>query len=191
MDPPERNPTHVTRGDALLDGLLDIYLAEGFRHLGVADLARRLKCSKTTLYSIAPSKEQIVIVAVRAFFRAATERVEHRTALPGQPRDRIATYLQAIADELRPAGPAFIADVEAFAPAREIYQRNTQAAAHRVQDLIAEARTGSTQLDPHFVGVVARLVMEAIQRGTMSREANLEDSQAYAALSDLLVAGLT
>jgi AcrR family transcriptional regulator len=191
MDPPERNPTHVTRGDALLDGLLDIYLAEGFRHLGVADLARRLKCSKTTLYSIAPSKEQIVIVAVRAFFRAATERVEHRTALPGQPRDRIATYLQAIADELRPAGPAFIADVEAFAPAREIYQRNTQAAAHRVQDLIAEARTGSTQLDPRFVGVVARLVMEAIQRGTISREANLEDSQAYAALSDLLIAGLS
>jgi len=185
-----RTATQISRTDLLINDLVTIYLAEGFQHLGIADLARRLSCSKTTLYSVAPSKEQIIVVAVRAFFRGATERVEAAAERPGDPRDRIATYLQAIADELRPASPAFIGDVEAFAPAREIYRRNTQAAAARVQQLVGEARTISTELDPTFVGVVAGLVMEAVQRGTIARDTHLEHSQAYAALSDLLVAGL-
>ncbi|MDO9377514.1 MAG: TetR/AcrR family transcriptional regulator [Nocardioidaceae bacterium] len=178
------------RAARVVDGLVEIFLAEGFTHLGVAELARRLSCSKSTLYAVAASKEQIVVAAVRAFFRGATARVEESAAVAGSPRDRIEAYLQAISTELRPASPAFIADVEGFAPAREIYRRNTQAAAQRVRELVAEAQTVGTSLDATFVGAVAGLVMESVQRGDLTRTTGLDDSQAYAALTDLLVAGL-
>ncbi|MFY0409511.1 TetR/AcrR family transcriptional regulator [Solicola sp. PLA-1-18] len=174
----------------VVDGLVEIFLAEGFAHLGVAELARRLSCSKSTLYAVAPSKEQIVLTAVRAFFRGATARVEQSAAVAGTARDRLEAYLQAISTELRPASPAFIADVEAFAPAREIYRRNTQAAARRVRELVTEAPTVGASLDATFVGAVAALVMESVQRGDLTRTTGLDDSQAYAALTDLLVAGL-
>jgi AcrR family transcriptional regulator len=179
-----------TRRAEILDGLVAIFLAEGFAHFSISDLARQLRCSKSTLYSVAPSKEQIVVAAVRAFFRAATEHVEERVALPDEPGNRITEYLQAIATELEPASDRFIADVEAFKPTSEIYRRNTEAAARRVQQLVGEAQLTHARVDPVFVGIVAGLVMAAIQRGTFARTAGLRDSCAYDALSALLVAAM-
>lgn len=68
------------RRAALFDDLLALLLAEGFAHLSVADLAGRLRCSKTTIYTLADSKEQLVTKTVTHFFRVATEHVEARVA---------------------------------------------------------------------------------------------------------------
>jgi AcrR family transcriptional regulator len=175
------------RAEQVLDGLIEIFLAEGFAHLGVAEMAQRLSCSKSTLYALAPSKEQIVTAAVRHFFRTATERVEATAARARTDEDRLLGYLQAIAQELTPAGRAFIRDVEGFEPAREIYRRNTEAAADRVRELVESALPATSTTDPHFVGVVAAVVMEAIQRGAIEQSTGLDHAQAYAALGDLLV----
>jgi AcrR family transcriptional regulator len=174
------------RAEQVLDGLIEIFLAEGFAHLGVAEMAQRLSCSKSTLYALAPSKEQIVTAAVRHFFRTATERVEATAARARTDEDRLLGYLQAIAKELTPAGPAFIRDVEGFEPAREIYRRNTEAAADRVRELVESALPATSTTDPHFVGAVAAVVMEAIQRGAIEQSTGLDHAQAYAALGDLL-----
>lgn len=174
------------RASQVLDGLIDIFLDEGFAHLGVAELAQRLSCSKSTLYALAPSKEQIVTAAVRHFFKTATERVEESTAAAETDEDRLLGYLRAIAAELTPAGPEFIRDVEAFGPAREIYRRNTEAAADRVRELVETALPSTSTTDPHFVGAVAAVVMEAIQRGAIQSSTGLDHAQSYAALGDLL-----
>lgn len=174
------------RAEQVLDGLVEIFLDEGFAHLGVAQMAQRLSCSKSTLYAVAPSKEQIVTAAVRHFFRTATERVEATAAAARTEEDRLLGYLQAIAQELTPAGRAFIRDVEGFAPARAIYRRNTEAAAGRVQELVASALPATSTTDPRFVGAVAALVMEAIQRGAIQQSTGLGHAEAYAALGDLL-----
>ncbi len=174
------------RVEQVLDGLIEIFLDEGFAHLGVAEMAQRLSCSKSTLYALAPSKEQIVTRAVRHFFRTATERVEATAAAARTDEDRLLGYLQAIAEELTPAGRAFIRDVEGFGPAREIYRRNTEAAADRVRELVESALPATSTTDPHFVGAVAALVMEAIQRGAIQQSTGLDHAQAYAALGDLL-----
>jgi AcrR family transcriptional regulator len=177
---------HGGRTDQVLDGLVEMFLDEGFAHLGVADMARRLSCSKSTLYALAPSKEQIVTAAVRRFFRTATERVEATAAGAHTDEDRLLSYLRAIAEELTPAGRAFIHDVEDFEPAREIYRRNTEAAADRVRELVESALPATSTTDPHFVGAVAALVMESIQRGAIEARTGLDHAQAYAALGDLL-----
>lgn len=176
------------RTAALRDATIDIVLAEGFLDLQMSDLAARLNCSKSTLYAIAPSKEQLLVSIVRTFFRRATERVE-RAVDPSAPAiDRIAAYLTAVATELAPASPAFFHDLERFAPAGDIYRQNTQIAADRVQSLVHEA---SPEIDPTFLGVVARLVMESIHRGDIGRATNLDDSAAYRALAELILAGAT
>jgi hypothetical protein len=44
----------------LLDELERIFFAEGFAHLSIADLATRLQVSRTTLYRLAPGKQELV-----------------------------------------------------------------------------------------------------------------------------------
>ncbi|MGH1561511.1 TetR/AcrR family transcriptional regulator [Mumia sp. DW29H23] len=179
----------VRRGE-LMDELISLYLDEGFLAFGIGDLAARLRCSRSTLYAIAPSKEQIVTAAVRAFFRGATERVEARLEREADPAARLHAYLEAISEELAPASPAFFADLDAFEPAREVYRRNTEWAARRVRQLVTalEGRDGS--VDPGFVGVVAAQVMQAIQRGEIEAASGLDDAAAYHQLAQLLVAGV-
>ncbi|GAA2736557.1 TetR/AcrR family transcriptional regulator [Actinocorallia aurantiaca] len=172
------------RRERLIERLIELFLDRGFAELGVADLAALLRCSKTTLYAVAGSKEQIIVTVVRAFFRRATARVEARLEEETDPGGRIETYLRAISAELAAASPAFFADLTAFAPAREIYRNNTRIAAARVRQLVLEAAPGQ---DAAFAGAVAGLVMEAIHRGEIKANTGLDDSAAYAALAAMIV----
>ncbi|WP_433152481.1 TetR/AcrR family transcriptional regulator [Actinomadura nitritigenes] len=172
----------------LVERLIEVFLDRGFAELSVAELAAVLRCSKSTLYAVAASREQIIVTVVRAFFRRATERVEAVVDASAGPRERVGAYLRAISAELAPASPAFFADLDAFAPAREIYKRNTLIAARRVQELVREAAPGA---DAAFVGAVAGQVMESIHRGEIKAQTGLDDSAAYAALASLIVARTT
>ncbi|GAB2833075.1 TetR/AcrR family transcriptional regulator [Actinocorallia aurea] len=171
----------------LVERLIELFLERGFADFGVADLAKLLRCSKTTLYAVAESKEQIITAVVRAFFRRATDRVEARLAEETEPRARIEAYLLAISTELSAASPAFFADLTAFGPAREIYRRNTAIAAERVRLLLLDAAPGQGGRSA-FAGAVAGLVMEAVHRGDIKEATGLDDAAAYAALAALLVA---
>ena len=77
------------RRTELFDGLLALMLADGFAHLQIADLAARLHCSRSTLYTLAGSKEQLVTKTVTHFFRTATEQVESRVADAATSRDAV------------------------------------------------------------------------------------------------------
>lgn len=184
----ERRP--AARREAVLDGLVELYLGEGFLAFTIEELAAHLRCSKTTLYAIAPSKEQLIVAGVRAFFRRATAQVEQRIAREADPHTRIAAYLRAIAEQLAPASAEFFADIDAFAPAREIYSRNTAIAARRVQELVLDAATPERRGSAEFIGAVAAQVMDAINRGEINALTSLDDSAAYDALADLIVAGV-
>lgn len=177
-----------SRLEALQDAMIGIVLAEGFIDLHMGDLAGRLSCSKSTLYAIAPSKEQLLVSLVKTFFRRATERVEQAVDPSAPAIDRIAAYLTAVSVELAPASAAFFADLERFAPAGDIYRQNTRIAAARVQELVLEAAPG---VDPTFLGAVATMTMEAIHRGDIRSATGMDDSAAYRALTDLITAALT
>ncbi|MEU9023080.1 TetR family transcriptional regulator [Actinomadura sp. NPDC048394] len=172
----------------LVDRLIEVFLDRGFAGVGVAELAAALRCSKSTLYAVAASREQIIATVVRAFFRRATERVEAAVDASAEPRERVGAYLRAISAEFAAASPAFFADLDAFPPTREIYKRNILIAARRVQALVREAAPGA---DAAFVGAVAGQVMESIHRGEIKAQTGLDDSAAYAALAALIVARTT
>ena len=182
----------AVRREQLFDALVTLLLAEGFAHLTLDDIAARLHCSKRTLYALAGSKEQLVRAAVVHFFRGATERVEAAVAARAAPAERVGAYLQAVAHELAPASARFFDDVAAFAPAAEVYERNTRAAAARVQQLVADGVTAGAFRDVHtgFVADVVTAVMVRIQQRQVAASTGLDDAEAYSRLAELLLHGL-
>jgi AcrR family transcriptional regulator len=186
-----RSARAASRREELLDELVTLFLAEGFGAFTLDELARRLRCSKSTLYGLAASKEQLVVAVVKRFFQRATTAVEERAAVPPDHRQQISAYLLAVAEQLQPASAAFFADVAAFAPAREIYQRNTRSAAARVQQFVTAGVAAGTIRPVHasFVGAAVASVMAAIHRGEITAVTGLDDAAAYRELADLVVAG--
>ncbi|GGS15490.1 MULTISPECIES: TetR/AcrR family transcriptional regulator [Actinokineospora] len=185
-------PALTARQSAVLAELLALFLREGFAGFTLDDLAARLHCSKSTLYALAPSKEQLARRVVSRFFRDATERVEKRVAEAADARGRISTYLHAAADELKPASDRFVADVAAFASTQAVYERNAKAAAARIRAFIQEGVAEGLFRDVHarLVGEMAGWLIEGIQTGVLGRRAEVSDAEAFAALSDLLLGGL-
>lgn len=179
------------RRDDLIARLIDLFLAGGFAESSIEDLAHALGCSKSTLYTIAGSKEQIIVTTVKHFFRRAAERIEARLAREDVASpERIRVYLNAISEELAPASPAFFADLDTVEATREIYRDNTKIAARRLQEIVLDAVPAVSRKHAVFVGAVAGQVMEGIHRGEIESATGLDDSAAYRALADLIVTGL-
>lgn len=77
------------RREELLRQAETIILTEGFTAVTMDELAQRLGCSKATLYSLASTKEQLVLAVTRAFFREATAEIEPAVQAEPDPRQRI------------------------------------------------------------------------------------------------------
>jgi AcrR family transcriptional regulator len=180
------------RQEELADQLVALFLAEGFRHLTLSDIAARLRCSKSTLYALGQTKERLTVNVVRRFFRDATARVEAATGTHQADGERIVAYLRAIGDALRPASAAFMADLAAHAFAREIYQQNTAIAGRRVRELIADGvRTGEFRpVHASFVADTVAATMERIQSGAVQVATGLPDAEAYDELAALVLEGI-
>ncbi len=186
--------TALTRRQAeLLDQLEELFLAEGFTRFTLEDLALRLRCSKSTLYALAGSKEQLAHRVVKHFFRKATAAVETDIDAEGDPARRVIAYLSAVARALAPAGPAFHRDLDSFPPGREVYERNTAAAAERVRALIADgvAQGRFREVHPGLIADTVTTLMFRIGRGDTQRATGLDDATAYRELSILLLRGIT
>ncbi|MGW6034316.1 TetR/AcrR family transcriptional regulator [Gordonia terrae] len=180
------------RRAALFDALLELILREGFAHLSIGSIAAELRCSKSTLYTLAASKEQLVTATVTHFFRTATEQVEARVAASTGPRDRVVAYLVAVGEALAPASEAFMRDLDAFEPARALYERNTAAASSRVQALIADGVAAGEfrNVDASFAADLASSMMSRIQRREVRAATGLDDAAAYRQLASILTAGI-
>lgn len=186
----QRRLTH--RQTHLRDGLVDLVLAQGFSHLTMDQFAAELNCSKRTLYALASSKEQLAVLAVRHFFKRATDQVEAAVARTRAPAKRVTRYLEAVAEALRPASRAFRDDIARFRPAAEIYEQNTLAAALRVRELIEEGTRAGVFRRVHaaFVGEVVTATMRRITSGEVAVATGMSDAEAYAELADLVVAAI-
>jgi AcrR family transcriptional regulator len=186
--------TGLTRRQAeLLDQLERLFLREGFARFTLEDLAVRLHCSKSTLYALASSKEQLALRVVRHFFRKATDAVEAQAVRETDPALRVVAYLSAVARALAPAGPAFHRDLDAFAPGKETYERNTALAAERVRELIADgvAQGRFREVHPALIADTVTTLMLRIGRGETGRATGLDDAAAYRELAALLLHGIS
>lgn len=188
-----RQGTREERRAELLDRLCGLFLAEGFAHFTLDDLAAHLHCSKSTLYTLAGSKEQLAVRVVGHFFKTSTAGIEH--AVSGEPdvRTRMRRYLEAAAEHLRPASRQFIDDMAANSATRASYESNARAAADRIRGYIREGvREGAfREVHAAFVAELVSTTIGAIQRGEIAERTGLTDAEAFDELSSFLLGGLS
>ncbi|MFJ1457547.1 TetR/AcrR family transcriptional regulator [Nocardia wallacei] len=192
MVQPTRAEFATRRRTELFDALVDLFLTEGFAHLTLGEIAARLRCSKSTLYTLAGSKEQLVRAATVHFFRRATDAVESRIAEVDGAQRRIVAYLSAVGTELSAASERFMTDLDAFAPARAVYEKNTRIAARRVRELITDGVAAGEFRDVHaaFAADLAATMMVRIQQGGVRAGTGMDDAHAYRELAAILTAGI-
>ncbi|HVW41274.1 MAG TPA: TetR/AcrR family transcriptional regulator [Amycolatopsis sp.] len=182
----------TTRQRALLAELEELFLVEGFMQFTLDDLAAKAHCSKSTLYALAPSKEQLAVRVVAHYFKGAAELLDERIAGIVDAREIIGTYLAGIAEYLNRASPAFMRDINDFGPARAAYELNSRAAAARIRSFISKGVDDGVFREVHatLIAEMAGVLIEGIQAGVVGARTGVSDAEAFTALSELLLDGL-
>lgn len=193
MQTSERPDFATHRRNELFDSLIEMFLMDGFAHLTLDDVAGRLKCSKSTLYTLAGSKEKLVREVTKHFFRKATIDVEAELAKATGSLNRITAYLNAVGRALSAASEQFMMDMSNFKPAREVYEVNTKFAAARVKELINEgvAAGDFRKVNAAFAADMTSATMVRIQLGEVRARTGLGDAKAYKELASILTAGIS
>ncbi|GHF43915.1 TetR family transcriptional regulator [Amycolatopsis bartoniae] len=182
----------TARQRALLAELEELFLIEGFVQFTLDDLAAKMHCSKSTLYALAPSKEQLAVRVVAHFFKGAADVLEARIADLSDAREIIGAYLAGISEYLNRASPAFMRDINDFAPARAAYELNSRAAAARIRSFIKRGVEDGVFREVHatLIAEMAAVLVEAIQTGVVGARTGVSDAEAFTALSELLLGGI-
>jgi AcrR family transcriptional regulator len=156
------------------------------------DFAARLRCSKSTLYRLAPSKEQLVLVVARHFFSGAATRIEAAVAEASTSIAKVATYLTSVGREMSRGSRAFHEQMASEPFTSELYLNQAHTAAARVRQLIHEGvRNNAFQVaDPEFAGQVVAVVLDSIHLGGFALMSGDTPADAHAKLSELVLYGL-
>lgn len=90
----ERERRLTDRQREILDQL-DHVFADGFAHLTMADIAARLHCSLRTLYALAPSRDELVLIVVDRNLWRIGRAAHDVVAADMAPLDAVRAYLRA------------------------------------------------------------------------------------------------
>lgn len=107
----------------VLDQLESLFLREGFSGFSVRELAAHVGCSRRTLYEVAPSKDELVLIVLDRFLhrvgRAALDAID----TSGSYADQITAYFLG-GVELQRLTHVFGEDLADDAAARRLFDRH-------------------------------------------------------------------
>ena len=169
--------TWTGRQAELMDQLEDLFLSEGFAHLTIDEIVGQLRCSKMTLYALAPSREQLTITVLRRFFEQAATAVEARIQAGSSSEDRIRACVVAPAEEMRRLTPTCFNDVLQFVTTRELFEAFAASCTNLLtQTLAGPGKVSSPRV--RLVAEVVRLVLQDLYSGELAGRANLDEGSA-------------
>ena len=91
----------------VIDALEGLVVAEALSALTMAEIAARVNCSLRTLYGIAPSRDELVLMVVdRRLHRIGRTAIEAVNA-SHSPLDALRAYLRAVSEAVQPTAVAF------------------------------------------------------------------------------------
>lgn len=180
------------RQKELLAELEALFFANGFRTITVDEIAARLKCSKRTLYEIAPSKQELFVLVIESWL----ERIRHlgwQGALQhDDPEQRMLAYLEPGVIETRSASRQFLADLQGYRPALALLEAH-QAQRTKVLMEIVEDGIRRGRFKPFHSALVAEVFLAAVSRineATLLERTGVGFSQAFDELYRILTTGL-
>lgn len=182
----------TARQQAVLADLEGIFLRYGFRRLTIQELAARLRCSRRTLYELAPSKDELVLLVVdRLLQRTGREAMAKAHALDN-PIERVHAYISTASNSLHRETEAFSVDVAAEPAVHRLFQDHyhfaTSVVARLIQDGIDRGQLRG--VNPQLVAEVLYAGLDRLQEPAVLRLTRLNNAKAIQQLFDLLVYGL-
>ncbi|MGI9604439.1 MAG: TetR/AcrR family transcriptional regulator [Acidimicrobiales bacterium] len=152
----ERANQLTPRQRELLDQITDL-IRDGFSHLTMADLAARLNCSLRTLYGLARSREELVLMAIDRNLWSVGRRSRSAGTAGADPLASIRAYLAAANVAVSEATPAFARDLMAMPEGAALQRAHNQYLMAVTRELLDYA-VERNDIDPVDTTAVAHVV---------------------------------
>lgn len=145
----------------VLDELESLFLQEGFSGFSVRELAAHVGCSRRTLYELAPSKDELVLIVFDRFLhrvgRAALDAIDETTAYADQIRSYFLGGL-----ELQRISQVFGEDLADDPAARRLFDRHYGYVMAVVEELV-ERGVAAGEFRPVTPRIVAGMLAGGAQ----------------------------
>lgn len=189
----ERRATWTTRQEDLLDGLEQLFSAEGFRNHTLADLASRLHCSRRTLYELARTKEDLVALVVERFLDRNYDRGIAAMQETSTARARLDSFAAAVIDDAQRISVTFADDMFSSPRTTSLVDNYDQRCITLVESLIRDGQERGEFRDVN-AGLAAQAIMAAISRiqnTSVLAVLDLTYGQATRGIIEIFLEGLT
>lgn len=182
------------RLERIVADLEGIFYAEGFLHFTMDDLARRVHCSKRSLYSLAPSREDIFELIIEERLLAKIRRDGEQMA-----RDTadwigaVAGYLDVAVKATRHVSAQFVRDLNRFPAGRRHLQEHQRIRVLRLEQLLAVGIENHA-FAPVHPRLVAEILMNTVARMSdpdFLASCGLTMADAYSELYYIVLHGLS
>jgi AcrR family transcriptional regulator len=177
----------------LLDELERLFVAEGFAHLSVADLAARLRVSRSTLYRLATGKQELAELVISRMLDRMDERGQAALEQAADPAARVAACLGNGAASARTGGLELSRDLEANPGTKAICDQRQALAMSLLEGLIEDGvRSGGFRPVPAALVVqVADAARTRLRDSTVLAALGLTYAEAIDALTGILLDGIS
>lgn len=180
------------RQEEVLRAIEPIFLREGIRGIRMGDLATEVGCSRSTLYEIAPSKEDLLLLVLDRMMFRISERGLAAIEAADTHVDSMGAMLTVGARDFSALGPRFLDAVRGHPPARMLFDRWVTVCRDALERMIAEAVLAE-EIRPVIAPVVAEMMFSAVLRFTepdFSRTTKVSSADALTQMVDVLLEGL-
>jgi AcrR family transcriptional regulator len=180
------------RQEEILDVIEDVFLREGIRAVRMGQLADEASCSRSTLYELAPSKEDLLLLVLDRMMRRITRRGAVKMSGTDDPVEKIRAMLATGALDFADLGPHFLSAVRDHQPARLLFDRWIAAGLGVLEDLVEDA-IRSQEFRPVNATVIAEAICAVVMRFTdpaFFHTTKVKSDAGLAELVDVLLDGL-
>lgn len=180
------------RQRALLDEL-EAIVADGFADLTMAELAGRLGCSLRTLYALAPSRDELVLVVVDRKLWRIGRTARQAIAADLAPLDAVRAYLEAATVAVAGWTPTFARDLAAVAAAQRLSDEHNEhlfEVTRTLLDLAAERGDVAADIDTAAVARVLAGLGRLFTRPAVMSTLRADPKEAADQVVDLVLRGL-
>ncbi len=180
------------RSAETLEAFEALILAEGFSQLNVSEIAARLKCSKRTLYELAPSKKALVLKALDNFFNRIRQEADHMTDNALDPERQVYEYLEVGARAAEQLSQAVVADIHEWEPARTLWREHISLRIDGMCRIIENGVKAGVfrEVLPAFVAEIVFASINRLREPDFTDSTGLTISEAFHDLYEMLLHSL-
>lgn len=140
-----------------------MFLDSGFAESTLDDLVNDLRCSKMTLYSLAPSREQLILTVLRRFFDQASQQVDGAVERATTPEAKVRASLEGFVDQMGAMSSTCFQDAMEFATTSDLYEDFATRRTEQLRQLLVE------MCGPGRTCAERAALLSAIVRDTVTR----------------------